>query len=261
MTAERMDTWYWGELRSACGDRNWPRAWQLVTAWPVVPEGEPNAQDYLLRAALEQGAADEALGWFWVRDHYRTLPVAEHDPDVASRRGTPWKAGCRREGLGRRVLPLNWDFLAPELFGPVLSLRTQGVDKLAFIFTGDDRMPFGRHPSQYVTYSADAAIKVADLLARAGHAIKSAVTTAALHAEGQPPRVRCDLTWCRDIHERIRADGPEAHPNLRFGSVRPDEGGPGLTESLQAEPASELRQEFWTPRERRRVVTWDPDAL
>lgn len=263
MTTERMDNWYWGALRAACGDLNWPRAWQLIVAWPSSPDltSSAEAQDYLLRSAMEKGATDEALDWFWVRDHYRSQPVAAYDrDDPVFLQHTPLTAGCSREGLNRSVFPLNWEFHAPELFGPVLSLRTQGMDKLTFIFTGYDRKPFHHHPSQYVTYSAAAAIKVADLLARAGHAIKSAVTTAALHAEGRPPRVRCDLTWCRDIQERMRADGPDAHPNLRFGAVRPDEAGPGLTESLQKDPKSGILQEFWTPPERRRVLTWNPDV-
>lgn len=189
-----MTGWYWGELRAACSRGDWPRAWQLVAAWPVVPEAEAEAaQEYVVAEAARLKETSLMLKWHWVLEHYRAQPLGSaYDA----------RSGCDQEhsygGVGRI-------FYGAHDCAVEMDLRYKG-GLVMEVRRNPRLLNFGGHNFHDSTAAAD-------VWARAGAASRACLELLGQLLKGEEPRLHCPLFWDEDVRRRMTQDGPEAHPH------------------------------------------------
>jgi hypothetical protein len=279
------ENWYWAELRSATAAGNWPRAWQLVAAWPSHPpsprpptpthlnppahrqanltEAASRAQDYLMTEACRADLVSEALRWFWVLEHYLCQPVyaLQGDPRVYddAREGTTihcWPQEVPTTRLGP-LLTVWGEFGNPGAHG-ITFHRGTSTNKagVRINYRGlpheDDLFRFpafsvvGRHK---YAHNLRTGLKVANGMVRAGEVMRNTLLLLERLKGGESGAVRCDLLWCSDIRQKLLEEGWEWHPHLTF---RPDPDGDdeenGLLPVLEARLTyliQELGEAWW----------------
>lgn len=263
MTDNERTSWYWGSLRSACAALNWPRAWQLLAAWPHPAGGpEEDPQSYLVREALRADRLNEALDWRWCLEHYRAQPVPLPDPlppyaDLARDRYGPLSRGVTITkgdtslGEARDKAP-SLDVRGSRGAGASMVLRFRKPARTGRV-GGCLLFEWMPHPaggsSPRLTFpgfrmadqscfaaTAEVALGTADFLVRAGEAARNMIRLLERVRRGEAAEVRCDLLWCDDILERLLEEGPAAHPDLCYSPyAMPSHLNPGLREALLAD--------------------------
>jgi hypothetical protein len=217
--------WYWGELRGALSRHDWERVWELIAAWPGPSPDQDAALQYVVRSALNHNE-EALLGTAWLLKHYRATPVPlRHKTGLANLASRPCVGTVRslreapartgRSGVKVAVAGLNLYLRAwlncPEPGAPLTAdLWAEGDDGYDTLVRRNgqtrryDTLGATQHAGKVRVKGKKEIRRVGELAERFGQEIQ-ALTSGAWR-----------LAWSRDVLERLRREGSEAHPLLLF---------------------------------------------